>query len=489
MDHDQGEAIRQPGFYVKHIVREDLYMFDAVVIGGGPGGYVAAIRGAQLGGKIALIEAKRIGGTCLNVGCIPTKALVHSASTFLKAKDCAKFGVKAEKVTLDMDLVMAHKNNAVEQLVLGVERLVKGNNVEVFEGVAQILSRDQVEVTMSDGSKQILDTKNIVIATGSSPFNLPFMEGQTISSDEILELDYVPQRLAIIGGGVIGIEFGCIFSAFGSDVTIIEMLPSILPNIDKEISQRLSVILKKKGMSINTNTQVSEVRMEGNEKVIIGTGKGGAQKEFRADLVLSAVGRIPNFGGLDLDLLGVKYSKKGIEVDERMATNVPGIWAIGDVVGRTFLAHGASFEGIVAMENILGRPRVMDYSAVPACVFSIPECASVGLTEAEARDQGLDIAVSKFPFSANGKAISMGETDGIVKIVAEKTTGKILGMHILGAHADDLIHEGALAVRLGLTAQDIADTIHAHPTISEAVMEAAHGVSGSPIHLLTGRVR
>lgn len=464
-------------------------MYDAVVIGGGPGGYVAAIRGAQLGGKIALVESKRIGGTCLNVGCIPTKALVHSASTYLKVKDSERYGVRTEGVSLDMDLVMAHKENTVEQLVSGVERLVKGNNVDVINGRAQILSAGQVEVIMADGAKEVLDTKNIVIATGSSPFNLPFMVGQTISSDEILDLDYVPERLAIIGGGVIGVEFASIFAAFGSEVTIIELLPTILPNMDKEISQRLSLILKKRGISINTSTQVSEVRAEGNEKVIIASGKDGAKKEFRADLVLSAVGRIPNFGGLDLASVGVKYTKKGIEVNERMSTNVPGIWAIGDVVGRTLLAHGASFEGIVAMENIFGLERTMDYSVVPACVFSIPECASVGLTENEAREKGFDVKVSKFPFSANGKALSMGETDGLVKIVGDAPTGRILGMHILGAHADDLIHEGALAIKMGLTAKDIAGTIHAHPTLSEAVMEAAHGISDSPIHLLTGRTR
>lgn len=464
-------------------------MFDVVVIGGGPGGYVAAIRGAQLGGKIGLVESKRIGGTCLNVGCIPTKALVHSASTYLRVKDSEKYGIKTNKVSLDMSLVMAHKENTVEQLVSGVERLVKGNNVEIINGQAQLLSPGEVEVTMADGAKEVLNTRNIVIATGSSPFNLPFMEGQTISSDEILELEYVPERLAIIGGGVIGVEFASVFAAFGSEVTIIELLPSILPNMDKEISQRLSLILKKRGISINTNTAVSEVRTEGNDKVVVASGKDGAMKEFGADLVLSAVGRIPNFGGLDLDLVGVKYNKKGIEVDERMATNIPGIWAIGDVVGRTLLAHGASCEGIVVMENIFGLERKMDYSVVPACVFSIPECASVGLTEKDALEKGFNTKISKFPFSANGKALSMGETDGLVKIVAEASTGEVLGMHILGAHADDLIHEGALAVRMGLTAKDIADAIHAHPTLSEAVMEAAHGISDFPIHLLTGRTR
>lgn len=464
-------------------------MFDVVVIGGGPGGYVAAIRGAQLGGKIALVEGAKIGGTCLNVGCIPTKALVHSASTYLRVKDAFRFGVDVKDVKLDMESVMSHKRNTVEQLVSGVDKLVRGNGVQIYPGWAKVPSPNEVEVTLEDGSKEVLATKNILLATGSSPFNLPFLEGKTISSDEILDLDYVPERLAIIGGGVIGIEFASIFAAFGSEVTIIELLPAILPNLDREIAQRLSLILRKRGISINTGTSVTEIREDGNEKVVLATAKDGSIKEFRADLVLSAVGRVPNFGGIDLDGLGVAYDRKGIKADGCMATNVPGIWAIGDVVGRTLLAHGASAEGIVAMENIFGKPRVMDYTVVPACVFSIPECSAVGLKEKEAQEKGFTVKTSKFPFSANGKALSMGETDGLVKVVADEATGKILGMHILGPHADDLIHEGAIAIRLGLTAEDITDTIHAHPTLSEAAMEAFLGVAGRQVHLLSRQSR
>jgi dihydrolipoamide dehydrogenase len=464
-------------------------VYDVVVIGGGPGGYVAAIKGAQLGGKIALVEGTKMGGTCLNVGCIPTKALVHSASTYLRVKDSSRFGIEAKEVRLNMKSVMNHKKATVEQLVSGVERLVKGNGVQVFNGWAQVPSPGKVEVTFEDRSKEVLSTKNVVIATGSSSFNLPFMKGKTISSDEILDLTCVPERLAIIGGGVIGIEFACVFSAFGSKVTIIELLPTILPNMDREISQRLSLILRKRGITVSTGTSVTQIREEGSDKVIVARVKDGSAKEFRADLVLSAVGRVPNFGGIDLDGLGVAYDRKGIKVDGHMATNVPGIWAIGDVCGRTLLAHGASAEGIVVMENIFAEPTVMDYTVVPGCVFSIPECSGVGLKEKEAQEKGFQVKTSKFPFSANGKALSMGETDGLVKVVAEATSGKVLGMHVLGAHADDLIHEGAIAIRLGLTAKEVADTIHAHPTLSEAVMEAFHGIAGRPIHLLARQSR
>lgn len=462
-------------------------MFDVVVIGAGPGGYVAAIKGAQLGGKVALVEGARMGGTCLNVGCIPTKALVHSASTYLSALNGHEFGVEAKEVALDMAAVMAHKRNTVEQLVSGIEKLVQGNGVEVYQGWARIPAPGKVETTTEDGSREMLETKNIVIATGSKHFTLPFLEQHTVSSDELLELDYVPDRLCIIGGGVIGIEFACIFSAFGSEVTVIELLPSILPNMDQEISRRLALMLRRKGIKIHTNTQVTGVTGEGGAKVVLAKAKDGSELRFEADLVLSAVGRVPNFGGIDLDALCIAYDRKGIRTDDRMATNVPGIWAIGDVVGRTLLAHGASAEAITVMENIFRTRKSMDYAAIPACVFSIPECSSVGYTEQEAKKQGLDIKISKFPFGANGKALSMGATDGLVKVLAGSGTGKVIGMHILGAHADDLIHLGAIAVRLGLGTEQLEDLVYAHPTLSEAVMEAFLGLGDGPIHLLSRR--
>jgi len=462
-------------------------MFDVVVIGGGPGGYVAAIKGAQMGGKIALVEGDALGGTCLNIGCIPTKALVHCATTYLDAKRGSEFGVEARDVTLNMEAVMAHKRNTVQQLVSGVEKLLEGNGVTVYKGWARIPAPGKVEVSLEDGSTETLEAKNIVIATGSKHFTLPFLQGHAVTSDDLLELDYVPGRLCIIGGGVIGIEFACIFSAFGSEVTVIELLPSILPNTDQEIARRLALLLRRRGIKIHTNTQVTEVRREGEIEMVLAKAKDGSEVRFEADLVLSAVGRVPNFGGIDLDALGVEYDKKGIKVDGRMATNVPGIWAIGDVVGRTQLAHGASAEGITAMKNIFGIPKIMDYSAIPACVFSIPECASVGYTEQEAKRQGLQVTVSKFPFGANGKALSMGATDGLVKVLADSATGKVVGMHVLGAHADDLVHLGSMAVQLGLGADRLQELIYAHPTLSEAVLEAFYGLGDGPIHLLSRR--
>ncbi len=463
-------------------------MFDVVVIGSGPGGYVAAIKGAQLGGKVALVEGHKIGGCCLNVGCIPTKALVHAAHTYINAQHSERFGVKQQGVELDLTGVMAHKERTVNQLVGGVDMLLKGNGVTVYRGWAQVPAPGKVEVTMPDGSKETLETKSIILATGSSPQLPPVSEeslSHTISSDEALCLDKVPERLLVIGGGVLGVEFACIWNAFGAKVEMVKRSPLILPPVDEEISRRLMPIFKKKGINVNSGIYIKEIRDEGGEKVLIADTKDGGTKEFRADLVLVAMGRVPSFGGIDLQSLGIAHDKRGIKTDDRMETNVPGIYAIGDVVGKTFLAPVASVEGIVAMENIFGHPKTMDYSVVPSCVFSIPECASVGLKESQAKEQGFNVKVSKFPFSANGRALSIGETDGLVKVVGDADTGKILGMHILGAHADDLIHEGALAMKAGLTAREVAEMIHAHPTLPEAVLEALHGVQDKPLHLLT----
>jgi len=462
-------------------------MFDVVVVGGGPGGYVAAIKGAQMGGKVALVEGHKIGGTCLNVGCIPTKALVHSANTYISAREAHRFGVKTGDVELDLSGVMAHKEKTVAQLVGGVEMLLKGNGVQVYRGWANVPAPGKVEVTYPDGSKETLETKNIILATGSSQQLPPVSKeslAHTISSDDALELDHVPERMLVIGGGVLGVEFACIWNAFGSTVEMVKRSPLILPPVDEEISRRLMPILKRKGITVHSGIYVKEIREEGGEKVLVADTKEGEKKEFRADVVLVAMGRVPNFGGIDLTALGVEHDKNGIKTDERMATSVPGIYAIGDVVGRTFLAPVASAEGIVAVENIFGHKAAMDYSVIPAAVFSIPECASVGLKELEAKEKGYNVKVSKFPFSANGRAQAIGETEGLVKVVGDADTGKILGVHILGPHADDLIHEGALAMKAGLTARQVAEMVHVHPALPEAVLEAMHGVQDKPIHML-----
>jgi len=463
-------------------------VFDVVVIGSGPGGYVAAIRGAQLGGKIAIVEGAKVGGTCLNVGCIPTKALVHSATTYLLAREASSFGVDVSEVRLNLESVMAHKEKTVKTLVDGVLRLLRGNGVSLYRGWAEVPRPGRVEVRMEDGSTEVLETKHIIIATGSSQQLPPVSEeslSHTISSDEALALDRVPERLLVIGGGVLGVEFASIWNAFGAKVDMVKRSPLILPPMDEEISQRLMLLLKRKGITVHSGIYVKEIREEGKEKILLADTKEGEEKEFRADMILVAMGRVPSFGGINLTALGIDYDKRGIKVDSRMQTSVPGIWAIGDVVGKTFLAPVASAEGMVAMENIFGHPAEMDYSVIPACCFSIPECAAVGLKEKEAREKGLPVRVSKFPFSANGRAQAMGETEGLVKVVAHADTGKILGMHILGPHADDLIHEGALAMKAGLTAKEVAGMVHVHPSLPEAVLEAMHGAAEKPIHLLT----
>lgn len=463
-------------------------MFDVVVIGSGPGGYVAAIKGAQMGGKVALVEGHKIGGCCLNVGCIPTKALVHAATTYLNAKESSKYGVDVGEVKLNLAGAMAHKAKTVSQLVGGVEMLLKGNGVSVYRGWANVPAPGKVEVTHEDGSKEVLETKNIIIATGSSQQLPPVSKeslAHAISSDDALELDHVPERMLVIGGGVLGVEFACIWNAFGSKIDMVKRSPLILPPVDEEISRRLMPILKRKGVSVHSGIYIKEMREEGGEKVLIADTKDGGAKEFRADVILIAMGRVPFFGGIDLAALGIEHDKNGIKTDDRMQTSVPGIYAIGDVVGKTFLAPVASVEGIVAIENIFGHEAQMDYRVVPACVFSIPECASVGLKESEAREKGYNVKVSKFPFSANGRALAIGETEGLVKVVGDADSGKILGVHILGPHADDLIHEAALAMHANLTAKEVAAMIHAHPTLPEVMLEAMHGVSDKPIHLLT----
>jgi dihydrolipoamide dehydrogenase len=463
-------------------------MFDAVIIGGGPGGYVAAIRGAQLGGKVALVEGNKIGGVCLNVGCIPTKALVHSALTYINTKNASRYGVNVRDVSLDLDEVMAYKERTVRSLVDGVERLLRGNGITVYHGWAKVPSPGKVEVTHSDGTKEMLQTKNIILATGSSaklpPVSQESIEN-TISFEDALSLNKVPETMIVIGGGVLGIEFSCIWNAFGTKVQVLELSSTILPPVDDEIARRLIPIFRRKGIQVNFGVSTKEVRDEKGLKLVSADTRDGTTKEFTAQVVLVAMGRSPNFGGIALEELGVEFDARGIKVNDKMQTNIPGIYAIGDVVGRTFLAPVASAEGIVAVENILGHEVSMDYSVVPSCVFSIPECASVGLKESEVKERGIPHKVSKFPFGANSRAQTIGETDGFVKVIGDADTGKILGMHILGPHADELIHQGALAIKTGLTARDVSEMIYGHPTLSEASMEASYGIKDKAIHLIT----
>lgn len=467
-------------------------MYDAVVIGGGPGGYVAAIRGAQLGARVALVEMDSLGGTCLNRGCIPTKALVHSASVYQAVLQAGSAGTRVTGVSLDFEQVMEHKRSVVSGLVGGVEMLLKSNAVDVYQGRATVAEPGRVVVALQDGASEVLQTKSIVIATGSQPARPRVPEESlrlTTSSDEALELSKPPESMVVMGGGVLGIEFACIYHAFGTRVTAIKRSPGILPPIEDELARRMATTLKRQGIEIITGVHTKEIRPDGQGGLVL-TGDGDqGELVLEAETVLLATGREPCFGGIDLDGLGIKHTWSGIETDEYLETSVTGIYAIGDVLGRHYLAPVASAEGMVAMENLFGVRRQMDYTVIPKVVFSIPEVASVGLGEKEAREAGYEVAVSKFPYAANGRALAIEEAEGMVKLVASADDGKLLGLHVLGAHADELVHEGALALAMGAGVSDIGHLIHAHPTLSEMVMEAAHGLLGGPIHQAPRRRR
>jgi len=461
---------------------------DVVIIGGGPGGYVAAIKAAHLGLKAVLIEKDKLGGVCLNKGCIPTKALVGTAEILNHLQRAEEFGIQVKDYSFDFPAIMKRKDLITRRLSSGVEQLMKANQVRVVLGEGQIVEPGKVEITDTAGEKEVIKTKNIVIATGSKVIKLPIpgidSEG-VITSDEALSLSELPSKMIIIGGGVVGIEFAGIFKALGVEVTVVEMLPRILLPIDEEIARRLTQILKRKGIEILTDCKVKEIKKNHqNLEVLVSTTDG--EKKLETEKVLLAAGRVPELGNIDVQRLGIELDGKAIKVDEKMRTNIPGIYAVGDVVGKIMLAHVASREGIVAVENISGKEVLIDYKVVPNCVFSMPEVASVGLTEEEARKENDNIKVSKFPFMANGKALGMGETEGMVKIIADADTFELLGVHILGAHASDLIAEGALALSMEATAFEIVNTIHAHPTLAEAIAEAAEGIVGKPIHLARG---
>ncbi len=463
--------------------------YDIAIIGGGPGGYVAAIRAAQLGAKVALVEKDRIGGTCLNRGCIPTKALVRSVEALQLVDKAPEFGVLVEEPAFDFARIMAHKDEVVTRLVRGVEALLKAHKVEVISGMATIPKPGLVLVKPVNGDElptsnlQPLTSKNIIIATGSVSARPPIAgldAPGVLTSDEILELEEVPDSLAIIGGGVIGLEFASIFHSLGTQVTVLEMLPTLLPTVDRELARRYKSYLQREGVEVHLRSPVEEIRPTQSGLAV---KIADSEKEIKAEKVLVATGRVPYTEGLGLEELGVKQERGAIVVDEHMATNVPGVYAIGDVTGGVMLAHLASRQGEVAVENIMGHPVTMDYRAVPNCVFTLPEIAGVGLTEEQAKSEGLDYQVAKFPLSASGRALIIGETAGLVKLICERGSGKVLGMHIMGPQASDLIAEGTLAIQMGATARDIAQTIHAHPTLSEAIMEAAKAAAfGQAIH-------
>ena len=453
------------------------------VIGAGPGGYVAAIRGAQLKNEVTLIEKDELGGTCLNRGCIPTKSLIQSANVYWEAKNSSIFGVNTTGVTLDFSVVTKRKEKVVKQLVNGVQFLMKKNKIRVVKGVGTIIDPKTVKII---GSNEEIKSDSIIIATGSVPSSISVdgIDGNgVINSNEILQIQELPSSMAIIGGGVIGIEFAQIMQRMGVSVSVMEMMPQILPTEDADMALMFESILRKDGIEIFTGVTVKKIETANKSKKLTFTTKEGANLKV-VEKVLVAVGRSPETNDLGLEKLGINMDKKFIAVNEKMQTNIPGIYAIGDVVGGIMLAHLASHEGRCAAENASGIVTNINYGAVPRCIYTSPEIGCVGLTEAQAREKyGSDVVIGRFPFVGNGKAIILEEIGGLVKVIAEKKHGEVLGVEILGPHATELIAEAVLGIHMEATVEDFANAIHAHPTVSEAIMEAALNAKGQAIHI------
>ena len=460
--------------------------FDVAIIGSGPGGYVAAIRAGMLGLQTALIEKDPfLGGTCLHRGCIPTKALLHTAELFDEIRTSGEQGIIVQGATLDIAKVHARKQAIVDKLAKGVAFLVRKRKVEAFTGLGSFVDARTIRIEGDKGAETIR-AKNVIIATGSVPAYLPHIKPDgkaVVDSDMVLRMEEIPESMAVIGSGAVGTEFASVFQSFGSKVHLIELLPRLLPIEDEECSQQLERSLKSRGMACYTGTEVTEVKPAAGG-VALSLKKGDGISSLNVAKVLIATGRRPVLEGLKHEAAGVGMNGRFVAVDEYMRTNVPGVYAIGDVIATPALAHVASREGIVAVDHIAGKHvQPIDYLTVPNCTYSHPEVASVGLTERAAREQGYDVAVGKFPFSALGKAMILGDTSGFVKIVADKRYDEVLGVHIIGPRATELIAEGVLGRKLETTVEEIANTVHAHPTLAEAMLEAAHGVYGEAIHV------
>ena len=459
---------------------------DLIVIGGGPGGYVAAIRAAQLGRTVTLIEKEAIGGTCLNCGCIPTKAYVRSAEVLDEIRRAGEFGLKAGDVSVDLDAVRERTAKAVERLVGGVDKLLGANKVEIIRGEASFTGP---KTLMVNGEE--MEFVQAIIATGSKPAVPPIpgidLPG-VMDSTEALKMETIPGKLLVIGGGVIGIEMAGIYQAFGSEVTVIEFMPSILPMVDEEIAAGCAMLLKMRGIDIHTSAKVLKIE-QAEEGLSVTVEENGSETVYSCDRVLACVGRGPMTDGLGLDKAGVTCEKRGIPVDENYETSVKGIFAIGDVTGRIMLAHVATEEGKVCVERMAGRPVKANYDLVPNCVFTFPEIASAGKTEKELKDAGRAYKVGRFNIAENGKAITMGETNGLVKVIADPKSDVVLGVHIAGPHASDLIHTAVMAIHAELTVSEMTSAIYAHPTLAEAIDEAALGVHGEAIHAMPKKKR
>lgn len=466
--------------------------YDVVVIGSGPGGYVGAIKAAQLGLKVAIIEKRdTLGGTCLNIGCIPSKALLYASEVFAEANHGYEtLGVSVSKPTLDLPKMMGHKKSVVDANTGGVAFLMKKNKIDAINGTAKILGVGKVEITAKDGTKQVLETKNIIIATGSDISGIPGLkvdidEKIIVSSTGALELEKVPARMVVVGAGVIGSELGSVWSRLGAKVTVVEFLDKVLGPMDGEVSKQFQKLMEKQGIEYKLNAKVTGVEKAGKgAKVTFEPVKGGASETLEADIVLVATGRRSYTDGLGLSEAGVKLDERGrVEIDAHWQTNVPGIYAIGDVVKGAMLAHKAEDEGVAVAEILAGQKGHVNFDVIPAVVYTEPEVASVGKTEEELKAAGIEYKIGKFPFSANGRARAMQKMDGFVKILACKKTDKVLGGHILGFGAGEMIHEITVLMEFGGSAEDLGRTCHAHPTMSEAVREAALATFAKPIHM------
>ena len=461
--------------------------FASVVIGGGPGGYVCAIRLAQLGQKTACIEARgALGGTCLNIGCIPSKSLLNLSENFKKAKNFSKLGIETGDVKLNLDKMMKNKEKAVSILTKGVEFLFKKNKVTYLKGFGSFISDKKISVKGEDGKKKEIEAKNIIIATGSEAMPMPnveFDEKTIVSSTGALSLKEVPKSLVVVGGGYIGLEMGSVWSRLGAEVNVIEFLDHITPGMDREISEEFMKILKKQNIKFHLNRKVTSIKKTNSGVQITTSDKNGDNKDFNCNVALISIGRKPFTSNLNLSSAGVKSDEKGrIKIDKKFQTSAKNIYAIGDVIDGPMLAHKAEEEGIAVAEIIAGQSGHVNYDLIPGVIYTTPEVASIGLTEEQLKEKNKSYKIGKFPFMANSRAKAIDEPEGFVKILADKDTDKVLGVHMIGPHVGEMIAEMAVAMEFGASSEDIARTCHAHPTFSEAIKEAALSVEKRQIH-------